>query len=1400
MPRKKQPPKTPKPRRHTIQKKARGSRNARIGTEQHGFKTDGAERKRNQLLLNSLSVAAVAAQNALTPGELFEAMSKILQRIGIQSTVFMMDNDRSTLVVKYLSYSDKLLAVGKAMTGVEAKGYCIPVRNVREYREVVKNQSAVYIEDAADFLRRFLPKRAVRFSGKVAGLLGVKQFIVAPLVSEGNVFGLLTIQAKSLAESDISAIHVFASQLAGVWRKAELLEEAQEEIARRREAEAYLIEERDRFRSTLDIAGVILVALNAAGNVVMVNRKGQDVLGYAKQDLIGNNWFDTCLPADTRTEVRSIFRDLISGKGGLSEYAENKVVTRSGEERIIAWHNTVLRGAGGRITGTLSSGEDITERKKTEMALTASEKKFRTLVGSMHDIVFTLDLNQRYTGIFGVAQKMPGKPAAAYLGKTAREILGEEGGAVHEAANLRALKGERVVYDWSVPWPEGIAYYQTSLSLLKDPEGRATGLVGVVRDITVQKRAERLLRIQRDLVRDLGNLASLKAGAARCLRAALEVSEMDSGGIYILEPASGDLILVRHQGLRAEFIKRVSRFESGSPRIKLVLKGEPVFTEYIRTAIPKRPVEVRERLRAFAMVPIRHEGKVIGCINVASHSRNTVPHFSRESLETIAHEIGGSIVRLEMKEAFEKGAEKYKTLIETTDTGYVVLDSRGIVLEANQEYARLTGHGEMKEIIGRNVVEWTASYDRRRNALEVDKCLKQGFVRDLEIDYMDSRGRITPVEINATVIRGVMGVQILTLCRDITDRKRAEASLRENEKKYKTLVDTTNTGYVVLDMKGRVLDANQEYVRLSGHKKMEDIIGRRVTEWMSGRNRSQKIAEIRKMLRHGYIRGMEVEHVDGQGNATSVEINATVLRSGKSVQILGMCRDITERKRTEEVLLEREKKFRALIETTREWIWAIDLKGKHTYCNPGFEKILGYPPDEILGMNSMNFIHPDDRPKVRALLKEKSTERDGWSERVVRWLHKDGSYRYLESNAVPLLDTKGILIGYQGADRDITERRRSEEALHQSEMRFRDLTENTSDWIWEVEARMRYVYASPKVIQLLGYAPDEVLGKTPFDFMPPAEAARVQKTFDGIMRNPGPFHNIENVNVCKDGALRVLESSGVPIYDMEGRFTGFRGIDRDVTERKRAEESLRESEERFSRLSAATFEGIGISEQGIIIDANAQLEKMMGFGPGEMIGMNIMDMAAPQSRKSVSQEMKTKMEGAYEHLAIRKDGSIFPVEVRAGIIPYKGKTARVSAIRDITERKQAEEALRQSESKYRSIVLAAPVGVGVVTDRVFREVNDSVCSITGYSREELLNRSSRMVYPSEEEFIRVGKVKYGEIREKGVGAHRDAMETEGRRNQGYFSKLGTDRCEQPVQGNDVHGPGHHRTEARGKIS
>lgn len=164
---------------------------------------------------------------------------------------------------------------------------------------------------------------------------------------------------------------------------------------------------------------------------------------------------------------------------------------------------------------------------------------------------------------------------------------------------------------------------------------------------------------------------------------------------------------------------------------------------------------------------------------------------------------------------------------------------------------------------------------------------------------------------------------------------------------------------------------------------------------------------------------------------------------------------------------------------------------------------------------------------------------------------------WIELFSFPVKDEKGRVTSVIEYIKNITARKKAEEALRENEEKFRSLVEITSDWIWEVDQNGIYSYVSPKIKTLLGYEPQELIGKaTPFDFMPEEEAEKTSRLFKSIISSRKSLDGLENTNIHKDGHLVVLETSGVPVFDKVGNFTGYRGVDRDITDRKRTEDEL----------------------------------------------------------------------------------------------------------------------------------------------------------------------------------------------------------------------------------------------------
>lgn len=236
-------------------------------------------------------------------------------------------------------------------------------------------------------------------------------------------------------------------------------------------------------------------------------------------------------------------------------------------------------------------------------------------------------------------------------------------------------------------------------------------------------------------------------------------------------------------------------------------------------------------------------------------------------------------------------------------------------------------------------------------------------------------------------------------------------------------------------------------------------------------------------------------------------------------------------------------------------------------ANKEFAQMTGYAREDLEGRKSWTeFVHPGDLDRLLSYDRQSRVDPRAAPNRYeFRLINRSGEIREIAINVTHIADTQqtvGFLL-------DITSQKMEAKALVDSKDRFQALVETTSDWIWEIDAHDRYTYASPKVKDLMGYEPEEVIGKQPYDFMPPAEGERLAALFATIKEARWPFAGLENLNRCKDGRQVVLETSGVPILAPDGRLLGYRGIDRDLTSRKLMEEALRNEKARYQAIVQA---------------------------------------------------------------------------------------------------------------------------------------------------------------------------------------------------------------------------------------
>ncbi len=444
--------------------------------------------------------------------------------------------------------------------------------------------------------------------------------------------------------------------------------------------------------------------------------------------------------------------------------------------------------------------------------------------------------------------------------------------------------------------------------------------------------------------------------------------------------------------------------------------------------------------------------------------------------------------------------------------------------------------------------------------------------------------------------------------------------------------------------------------------------------------------------------------------------------------------EIAEHKRTEEALKESEERYRDLVEKAGIAILLDDEEGGFQYFNETFAKWFGYSVEEMKQQSIRTLVHPDDVDRVMESHTGRIEGRKTPSRYEFRGVGKDGSIRYLEVDAVELKDGDST-IGTSSCLWDITDRKRTEEALRESEEKYRDLVENINDVLYTTDENGLMTYISPAIEPLSGYSPSDVIGRPFVEFLYPEDSPRIMKQFQKVMS--GHMQPSEYRIVTKSGEIRWVRSSSRPIF-AENRPIGLRGLLTDITERKRAEEALRESHERFLTIVDGIDADVYVADMDTceILFMNEHMRDSFGH---DLVGKICWDVFRGES-------------GPCGHCTNDKlvdaDGNPIGVYVWEGQNPITGnwymnydraikwidgRLVRLQIATDITERKRAEEALQESEARYRAVVEdQTELICRFQPDGTLTFMNEAYCRYFGKRREELIGNSCMSLIPEED--------------------------------------------------------------------
>jgi PAS domain S-box-containing protein len=556
--------------------------------------------------------------------------------------------------------------------------------------------------------------------------------------------------------------------------------------------------------------------------------------------------------------------------------------------------------------------------------------------------------------------------------------------------------------------------------------------------------------------------------------------------------------------------------------------------------------------------------------------------------------------RKKAEEALWESRQKYGNLFQYSNDAIFVHDPDGNIIDVNQKALDLTGYTR-SEVLALKITDLhpPEALEKSRQALEAIRT--SGFVT-FEIDFLKKDGNIFQSEVSSSAFE-IQGSQVVQgIVRDITDRKKAEQALRRSEEQHRSLVENINEIIFTLDTKGRFTYISPVLGKTLAYSS-RDIIGKPFNCFVHPDDAPALLVTLEKGL-DGTEKTDEIRVLDKGGAIHFVRLSCRPNMDGdRLVGLTGIMADITESKMAKAILKESEEMYETLVRTTTDGVTVSDMEGRITEVSPRTLQLHGYDkPEELIGRSAFELIAPQEHRK--ALHNMKATLKEGYLRRAEYTLvRKDGTQFIGELDAAVIRDASGNPKGFIATTKDITERKRSEQALRRSEQRFRDIAENSSEWIWEVDAQGIYTYSSPVVKKILGYEPEEILGRHFYELYPQDATVRQKEAVFDVFRSKKPFREYIHPNVRKDGRTVWLATSGVPILNDEGELLGYRGADADITESRQANEQMETERDHLVRTLKSVNEGVVATDlQGNVVIFNRSAERITGRLKDEVLG------------------------------------------------------------------------------------------------------------------------------------------------------------------------------------------------------
>lgn len=1190
-----------------------------------------------------------------------------------------------------------------------------------------------------------------------------------------------------------------------------------EDITERKQAEEALKAAHLNLQQALRFTEALLSAIptpvfykDREGRYLGCNRAFSDITGITPEAIKGKTVFELW-PGDQAAVYHA--KDLELMNNPLRQVYEFKVQDKNGEERPVIYAKDVFYDENGQVAGIVGAFLDITDRKRAEEALRQSEERFRRLAENARDVIYRMSIPEgKYEYVSPAALSVFGySPEECYHSPLLiKQSIHPDWKAYFEEQWANLLKGEMPpTYEYQFLHKSGkVCWFHQRNILVRDHDGQPVAIEGIVTDITERKQAEDALR---HLNRELRAVSECNQ---TLLRAVDEQTLLDEVCRIICEEAGYRMAWVGYaENDEAKTVRPVAwaGVEDGYLTAARVVwadqeRGRGPTGVAIRTGemdciqdfmteqrvVPWREDGLQRGYRSNIALPLKDENaNTFGALTIYSCEPNAFTPTEMRLLEELAGDLAFGIAALrtrterkQMEEALAAREQKFRTLAENSPDNIARYDLNCRTIYVNPALEKTLGR-PASALIGTTPTEAAVIAENQTYQEKIAQALKTGISDEMDIVMPDRGQGVSYHNIRFVAERSadgaITGVQVIG--RDITERKVHELERQAHFKILESMnrinqaiqgtTDLTQMMIAVLDEMLEIFACDRAWLVYPCDPE--------ATTWQTPMERTRPEypgsfplgvelpltppgVEVFRILRNasGPVKfGPGYEHQVDTQMRQAFQIQSYIAMAlypkiGKPWSFgLHQCAfarvwTLDEEQLLQEIsrrvtdaltsllayrqLQESEERYRLIAENTADTICVFDMNYKPVYVSPSVSKLRGYTAEETINQTLEQMLTPASLQTANTALANRlaldKTEAANLDRTLLLELEmycKDGMTNWVELGASVLRDAQSKPTGILAVIRDITERKRAEAELRASEIRFRTFVDHAADAFFLHDDHGIILDVNRQACASLGYSREELIGLSSYNFDAGGDCDKPDLNQMESRLGAGEIVKFESLHRRKDGSVFPVEIRSRPFWQGERRFSV--ALVRDITERKRVDEALRESEERLRQIASSLREVVWLRDIQTrqVLYVNPAFQELTGRTCEDFYKNRdlMLDAIHPDDKERITRALNQRFESIpfdKEHRIIHLDGSVRWVSSR--IFPVRNEAGEVyrwtSIMEDITKRKQADEALHASEERYRALYHENPsMFFTLDAEGKISSVNDFGASQLGYTKDEL---------------------------------------------------------------------------------